>query len=199
MLIGLGHRARQGKDIAGQAIVDFYNNRRAEFGFNRPELLEKFNVSNQGKFDKQYPEARIFKFAEALYEVCRNEFGMQEKDGSLLQKVGDGRREQFGHDYWIKQLAPKIKTYKGIAVITDVRYLNEANWVKALDGHVVNVSRLNLDGTPFVTTDRDPNFISEVQLDGFNYDYYIKAKTGQSAWVAEQAITLAEYLRGLES
>ena len=191
MLLAFGHRARQGKDTAGEAVVDYYNKRRATAFAHLSS-----NVCTREDIDRLYPEAKLFKFADALYEVCRNEYGMTTKDAPLLQKVGDGRREQFGKTYWIDKLSAKIDAFKGIAVITDVRYTNEADWVNARGGHCINVRRLHPDGTPFVTTDRDPNFISEVQLDPYNYEFYIMSK--YAAYTADAAITIAEFIRGWE-
>ena len=185
MLIALGHRARQGKDTAGEAIVDFYNNQRQ-------------GAIKHGYFlPARHLEAKVFKFADELYRICREDCGMTVKDPTLLQTIGDGRRIKFGIDYWINKLDPKIKAFKGIAVITDMRYTNEADWVKSLGGHTINARRLNEDGTPFFATDRDPNFISETQLDDYNYDHHIVTKS--AAETAEIAITIAEYIRGLET
>jgi hypothetical protein len=113
----------------------------------------------------------------------------------LLQKVGDGRRNEFGLTYWIDKLAVNLNKFNGIAIITDVRYTNEADWVKAQGGYVIKVERLNQDGSVFIMDDRDPNFVSEVQLDGYNFDAYIRTKF--AALTAEQAITTAEFFRGL--
>lgn len=186
MILAFGHKARQGKDTAGEAVVDHF-------------MVQRFNgtVSGLKNADIVYPKAEIFKFADELYRICKEEYGMKEKDAPLLQKIGDGRRQEVGLDYWIKKLAIKMASFNGIAVITDMRYTNEAEWVKSSGGLTINVSRLNQDGTPYFAKDRDPNFISEVQLDNWNYDYYIKAKTGDAALVAEQAITIAEYIKSL--
>ena len=196
MILAFGHKARQGKDTAGEAVVEFYNTR-------RKCALVHYGVckTNNAKeaFAALYPEARIFKFADELYRICREEYGMTEKDAPLLQRIGDGRREQFGHNYWINRLADKVVNFKGVAVITDVRYTNEAQWVENIGGHCINVRRLNENGTPYVAPDRDPNFISEIQLDGYNYEYHIVAKTGQAALVGDLAITIAEHIRALES
>ena len=186
MIIGLGSKARQGKDIAGEAIVNYYNNRLA--------AAEKhFGSVSEDK----YPKARVFKFADALYKVCREEYGMKEKDARLLQKIGDGRREEFGLDYWINQLRPELEKFKGVKIITDVRYINEADFIKSLGGYTVQIFRLTEDGTPYITNDRDPNFISEVQLDNYNWDFKLINSHGHIALLGEQAITLAEYLRQL--
>ena len=182
MIIGFGSKARQGKDTSGEAVVHYFN--------------QQYNWAIEHDVKAPKP-AKIFKFADALYRLCREEYGMTEKDPLLLQKIGDGRRQEFGEDYWIKKLAESIKAFPGHAVITDVRYTNEADWIKTQKGFVVNVTRLNLDGSPFVTTDRDPNFISEVQLDNYNWDAYIKVREGDVALTAETAITTALYFESL--
>jgi hypothetical protein len=182
IIIGLGNKARQGKDTAGEAIVSYFNGKR--------EHQRKLGLK------VATPEARIFKFADALYKVCREEYGMKEKDAFLLQKVGEGRRNEFGLNYWIDQLAISMAEFNGIAVITDMRYTNEADWVKGRGGFTIQVTRLNEDGTQYIAADRDPNFISEIQLDSYNYDAYIRSKS--SVLTAELAITHAEYFRALK-
>jgi len=100
-------------------------------------------------------------------------------------------------NYWIDQLEKSMVGFNGIAVLTDMRYTNEADWVKSKGGLTVQVSRINEDGSQYISDDRDPNFVSEVQLDNYNYDAYIKSKN--PALTAELAITHAEFFRGLKS
>jgi len=183
ILFGLGNKARQGKDTAGLAICDYYNRKR--------------DIQAEHDLPFTVPEARIFKFADALYKVCREEYGMVGKDARLLQQVGEGRRNEYGLNYWINKLEQSMAGFKGVAVLTDMRYTNEADWVKSKGGRTVQVTRLNLDGSQFISGDRDPNFISEVQLDSYNFDAYIKSK--DAALTAEYAITLTEYYRGLKA
>lgn len=169
LFLAFGNKARHGKDTAGEAVVRYFN--------------------------VQGVPARVFKFADAVYKMCREKYGMTKKDGRLLQTVGDGMRQEKNPNFWIDQLEQEMNLFDGVAVITDMRYTNEADWVKNSGGWVVNVSRFNEDGTLFVTTDRDPNFVSEVQLDTYNYDFYIKSKNGQSDLVARQAIQVAEFVQ----
>lgn len=184
MILAFGNKARHGKDTAGEAIVKYYEDQR--------ELCLRHRLRTLP------PMAKIFKFADALYQECREQHGMTEKDPALLQKVGDGNRQKYGDRYWIDKLAESIKKFGGYAIITDVRYINEANWIKSQGGFVVNVTRLNPDGTPFVTNDRDPNFVSEIQLDNYNWDAYIKVREGDVALTAELAITTAVYFSQLK-
>ena len=83
-----------------------------------------------------------------------------------------------------------------IVIATDMRFLNEADMIKKLGGYTVQVNRLNVDGTPFVDTARPANHVSEIQLDGYNYDYKITVKTGDLPLLEEWAITLVSFLRG---
>lgn len=168
MIVGLGHKARQGKDSAAEAIYDYY--------------CPAFS-----------PKVRIFRWADALYRVCREEYGMSGKDAPLLQRVGEERRQKFGEDYWINQIAVEILNFRGIAVIADTRYTNEGDWIHEHHGYVIDVIRMNADGTRYITDDRDPNFVSEVQLDNFNFDAYIKSKSAELTGIL--AVKTVEYLR----
>ena len=141
----------------------------------------------------------LYKFADALYKECRDNHGMTEKDAPLLQRVGSERRSENPR-YWIERAFAQVDAEKpDVAVFTDIRYQNEAAEVKERDGFVINVSRLNRDGSPYVDPSRSAAHPSEVDLDGYLFDFYIKAYTGEVALVQEQAITIAEYTRGLKS
>ena len=167
LVIGLGHKARQGKDSAAYAIQDY---------------ARRFSL----------PEVRIFKFASALYQECEEHHGMIGKDAPLLQRVGLERRKQ-NENYWVERLKFSMGNFKGIAVITDVRFKNEASFIKADGGFLVNVTRISDNGTPFIATDRPADHPSETELDDYNWDAYIKTKTGQQALAAEIAITQFNY------
>jgi hypothetical protein len=183
LLLAFGHKARQGKDTAGKGLFDYYDKKR--------QLALRHGL-------RVVSAVGIYRFAEALYEEARQFHGMTEKDAPLLQRVGSQRRAEDS-EYWVKKVFEKIAyDLPQIAIITDLRYQNEAAAVKAHNGYTIKVERLNEDGTPYFATDRPANHSSEIDLDSYNFDYYIKAKTGQMVWVEQQAITLAEMLRGLE-
>lgn len=169
LLIGFGNRARQGKDTAAEAVKHWMTHTGADF-----------------------PEVRIMKFASALYDTARKEYGMTEKDAPLLQRIGQERREQNPR-YWIDRLFFDNKNFHGISLISDVRYLNEAHEIRSRGGYLINVRRLNEDGTPFITDDRPADHPSETELDGFNWDGYITTKTGQEALTAELAVTMVNF------
>src|SRR6266478_9255126 len=117
IIIGFGNKARHGKDTATAAIVDFYARQNALRFQHLGKVLGTRAVRHG--------------WADSLYQIARDEYGMKEKDSSLLQKIGHSRRAEFGEDYWIKKLVAKIKPEDDIVVIPDCRYWNEAEWVKA--------------------------------------------------------------------
>jgi hypothetical protein len=121
------------------------------------------------------------------------------KHPKLLQWWGtDYRRTYYGEDYWVKKLFTSIPSNTDIALVSDTRFPNEAAGIKQRDGYTINVQRLREDGSAFYSDDRPVDHPSETALDGYNWDFYIKTKEPHAALTAEQAITLAEYLRSLK-
>ena len=180
LILGFGHKARQGKNVAADAVVDYYTRKREIYG------AMGYNI-----------KAQSIGFATALYEVCRNEYGMRVKDAPLLQRVGMERR-QLDPDYWIKRAFAAIKPMTDIILIPDLRFVNEAEYIKAQGGYLVDIKRLNADGTQHIAQDRPADHISETALDGYNFDFHLVNSHGHQALLAEQAITLVEYLKGLK-
>lgn len=181
-IFGFGNKARHGKDTAGESVVAHYGERQRD--------LYKLYGSAFKPFD-----VRLYKFADELYRECRELHGMTEKDAPLLQRVGMARREE-DKDYWVNKTFAKITAERpDIAVITDTRFPNEADAIVNAGGVTVNVTRLNLDGTPYVADDRPADHPSETALDNYPWDYYIKAYSGEVALVEQLAITIVEFAR----
>jgi hypothetical protein len=146
-IFGFGHKACHGKDSAAQHLIESF-----------PAYVKRFA------------------FADALRCYCRVEYGMTTKDAPLLQRVGIEMRAKkptvwIDAVYW--QL---VENAPPVAIITDVRFENEANFVKALGGVLVRLERLNReDGMLYQATDRDPNHISETALNDYPWDHTIQA------------------------
>lgn len=185
LILGVGNKARHGKDTVAEALLEHYNH------------IRNTMYKHLGSIPKSVPVIAQFRFAEALYQECRDLHGMTEKDAPLLQKIGASRRAE-NENYWIDKVLKKIPSNLDIAVISDVRYLNEAKAIKAIGGYLINVTRLNPGGTPYVADDRPANHPSEIDLDNYDWDFYIKVHSGETVILAEQAITIVEYLRNLK-
>ena len=89
--------------------------------------------------------------------------------GVMLQKLGTEVGRQIHPDAWVRSLAQHYKPGVSRWIIDDVRFPNEADWIKAQGGVVIR-----LEGDPGcvrATTSRDTNHPSETALDdytGFN-------------------------------
>lgn len=159
-VVGLGHRARNGKDTVANVLVDVLGSR-----------------------------ARRFSFADGLRAYARIAHGMTHKDASLLQRVGGdvraGKDPFIGgsKDTWLTPVIWAIAEWDAeatgtqIAIVTDVRHVNEAEMVKALGGKTIRVRRYNEDGSPFIDPSRDPNHPSEVDLQDYAWDLELGASS----------------------
>lgn len=118
------------------------------------------------------------------------------KHPKLLQYWGTEYRRNQDKNYWINRLFDQIKKDNiGIALVTDVRFKNEAFEIENRGGYTVNVTRLNADGSKFVDPNRPADHPSEVDLDDWNWNFRLVNSHGHQALLAEQAVTLIEYLR----
>ncbi len=116
-------------------------------------------------------------FAHSLKEAARTIFGMTEEhtDGALkeemlpiwgltprqiMQQLGtEAMRGTFGDEVWIKSLFTRAAAVE-YAVISDVRFLNEAQAIRNRGGILVRIERAGL-----ISTDTHP---SETALDDFD-------------------------------
>lgn len=96
----------------------------------------------------------VLAFADHFKIDCISKYGAEynkvygEKDfktRKLLQKVGtEEGRNKYGDDIWIKTLDNWIKTLnsRGVErfIISDVRFENEAKWIKSCNGKVIKIN-----------------------------------------------------------
>jgi hypothetical protein len=148
-VIGLGHKARQGKNTLAKMIIS--------------------EAVKRGMYGREIA------YADALRAFARV-LGMRQKNARLLQSLGTNVMREINQDIWIEILNEVIWEFKGenlpLVVVTDVRFPNEAQFLK--DNHqatIIKVTRLNKDGTIFQAPDRDPFHPSETALDSWDFDY----------------------------
>ena len=168
-LVGLGHQARQGKDLAADAIV-------AAFG----------------------ADARRFAFADAVRALARVEYRMTAKDAPLLQQIGVGRRN-IDPDIWVRTVAWAIADWMadrngrpGVAVIPDSRFPNEARFIRAHQGLLLRIVRYGADGQRFVASDRPATHISETALNAGDFTATIDNLQGRPERMQQQAVQLVQ-------
>lgn len=150
-IIGIGYKARNGKDTVAKAI-------HGELPYT----------------------SVIVSFADELKALARS-LGMTTKNGEFLQKLGEAMRVLDPDYWIKKVELKLAELKPEIAIIPDMRYQNEFKWVVDCGGLVVKVVRLTEAGEPWITNDRPHNHISEIDLDAVPdeaWDYICRAMNG---------------------
>lgn len=150
-LIGFGHKARQGKDLAVKLLAEVFPGRVARVAF-----------------------------ADALRAVSRVEHGMTVKDAPLLQRVGLKARARDPL-VWVRAAAWAIAELDAeadapfLVCIPDTRFQNEAAFVRAR-GITCRLERFTPAGERVVAADRPADHPSEVDLDGYDWQHTVRAR-----------------------
>lgn len=149
LLVGLGHKARHGKDTVAMNIH-----------CDMPR------------------HTRLYSMASALKGFARV-LGMRAKDGPLLQVLGTDVLRRLDPNIWIDILHAQIEEEAPrVAIIPDIRFPNEAEWIKAHGGFVVKIARWTKHGGPWVAPDRPADHPSETALDDYPFDDFYNVVDG---------------------
>lgn len=138
-IIGLTGYARSGKDVSGKIITDTLGHTRFAFADPIREsllLLDPFVCGAvrfgealamcDGDWDKLKANAAFGKEVRRLMQIFGTEVG----------------RNLFGYNVWIDQLERRARAAGADAVvITDVRFDNEAEWIRENNGWVIEITR----------------------------------------------------------
>lgn len=180
-LIGLGHQARQGKgEVAAYwkslqpklTVYAFADELKLYCKEHHDELEPLWQLANQTQQKPGWKEDPIY--------GCT----------AILQWYGTNVARKADPDVWVKALDTRLsRENPEIAVITDVRFPNEAEYLREKGGFLVKVVRLNKDGTQYVDPQRDPNHASEIALEGYeDWDYVIEVKEDDFRGLKAKAI-----------
>lgn len=171
--IGVGHRARQGKDSFCRAIQKgFPDYDIGVYGFS--DDLKKEVNGRELEMCIQY--GVIFDMNPDLTDPFCN--GPHGKQPYLLQFWGQKRRQEDAF-YWIHKLDQRIQADSPqFALIKDLRQMNEYGYIRSKDGLYVKVER---EG--YVATDRDNNHPTETALADVEPDVHIKATSPEDLQV----------------
>ena len=171
LIIGLGHRARQGKSTAALAFVE-------ACPIATDVRLVAFGDALRREVDKMARQTGGFhNLLELLREVyaapswVRAEF--EGKQRTILQWWGTDYRRKQDPDYWVKRLVESLAGLNpDVAIVQDMRFPNEADAIKGMGGVVIKVTRL---GAPDVSVHEHA---SEAALDNYRgWDYHLQART----------------------
>jgi len=160
MIIGLSGYARSGKDEVAKILVEEYGYTRIAFADKIRDLLLQTNPQVRDGFRiENVVGAYGWDQAKVLFPEIR----------ILLQSLGVAARNTFGELFWVNQalnfshpLDHVVNNY----VVTDVRFTNEADKIKLMDGQLWRIKRPGIE--PVNT------HISEREMDGYKVDKILK-------------------------
>lgn len=195
IIIGLGNKARHGKDTVCKHYIDTYGSeldiRRYAFGDTLKTefyqllldpLAPFWNVTPRGwpgYLELPHPRVVFVSEQEKIEWVNTHKRVL----GPFLQFYGTEYIRGINPFYWVNKVWAKIRADKPvIAVIPDMRFMNEFLFVKANNGFTVRCVR---EG--FVDPTRDPNHPSETELDRAAWDFVITAQDGDVATLLSDA------------
>ncbi len=154
MIIGISGYARSGKDTVASFLVEEHGFKRLAFADPIKEFTLKINPIIEGQLRLQdVVQMYGWEVAKSKEEVRR-----------LLQETGMAARIMFGEDFWVEQAfagADPSEDY----VISDVRFPNEADYIRDLAGAVWRINRWGV--API------NKHASEVAMDMYPFDYVI--------------------------
>lgn len=166
MIIGLGNKARQGKDEIASILS-------REYGFLVVHFADplKLECAQAWGWNEHHKNIMAHQAIPSMRGGLLDKNGKFHRfgDNSLLQFWGSFRRAE-DKDYWVKAAFRNLHSDK--IVVADLRHLNEAEYIKSRGGLTVRVQRV-MNGCQFISNDRDPSHQSEVELDGYQFDFNI--------------------------
>jgi hypothetical protein len=172
IVIGLGHKARQGKNYVANYMVEanpsiklyaFADELKLYCRENHDTLLAQWQLAQQTKKMPAQKDDPIYGYTP------------------ILQWYGTEIARKADPNVWVKKLASRIETEKpDMAIITDVRFPNEADFVKSYEkGFLVDVIRRKADGSQYLDPSRLSTHPSEVALDDYEgWDFIITERDG---------------------
>lgn len=174
LLIGFGHKARQGKDTAAGAVFDALPFECVVRRYKYADALWceiKKVIRECGTLKELVTYGFLDDNREYVIHVpdwVKSEAG---KPRTFLQWWGTNYRRAQDPDYWVKRMAEVLdKAPPEVGLITDVRFPNEADFIKSRGGYLVKCVRTT---KPDVAV---PAHDSENMLDGYTgWDFTIQA------------------------
>jgi hypothetical protein len=147
LIIGLGHVKQSGKDTAANALVTWKAANPFAPRFRKVAFADALRAVALGAdpiIDGPRPGLGVLRLSDVItpnsesWEEAKKAFPEVRR---FLQALGtEGVRNNLGSDVWVRALFDHVGLGENV-VIPDVRYVNEAEAIKARGGIVVRIDR----------------------------------------------------------
>lgn len=160
MIVGITGYARSGKDTLAKSL-------RLRHGFHRIAFADKLKELALGTdpiiyWDKHY------EFPVSLSSLVASLGWDRAKEypevRQYLQRLGDHCRNTFGDDVWIRATLATLHSLQDAGhhiVYTDVRYPNEADFIRSKGGLIIKVVRPGVQPANNHVTEKNVDLIQE--------------------------------------
>lgn len=178
-IIGLSGKAGSGKDTLADILAT--NSRFIKMSFAKS--LKEMSI-------KYFGIPRDMAFSSIKEPIVRQ----------VLQGIGQCFREEVDRNFWIDKLEEEILLMKSISeekriIITDVRYINEINWIRKKGGKLVKIERQNP-----IDLGKYAQHSSETEMDKYvNWDYNILNIDNPNLWLGNLKTCAENLLKNLYS
>lgn len=130
-IIGFGHRRQRGKDSAATYLADNYGFAHDAFAHSLKEGIGRgvFGLSD----DQLYGPQHIKETLDPFWQLTPR---------YILQHAGtEAMRHAFGADIWVRTMLRRAHHREVPTVVSDMRFISEADAIKDNDGFVIRVDR----------------------------------------------------------
>lgn len=142
-IIGIAGCAQAGKDTVADLLHDHTGERIVHFADALRDLAEKLDpLISEPPFDGVMAWPKPLSHFARTHDYAWIKEYTNYRD--VLVRLGAGAREAISPRVWISALDERTESWTGF-LVADVRYANEANWVKACGGEVWYVIRPGFD------------------------------------------------------
>ena len=212
VVVGLGFKARSGKDTAAAAIIKA---RSADFDVRRYAFADALKREVNAAANEAGGMFALFNDLQVRGAGLPNGKRIQlpewvkydpnpdmsdplcplGRQRTLLQWWGTEYRRAVNPFYWVLALEQVVfQERPQFALITDMRFLNEFLWVKhKMSGHTIRFDRVG-----FSDVNVNPTHASETELERAAFDYTIVAEDGNVSELASDAVTVFDMIVGQE-
>jgi hypothetical protein len=182
MIISLSGKKRSGKTTVANHLIAKHGFLEVSWAYPLKEIIGKqlFGLT----------EDHLYGPAEIREEVIK-EWGMSPRE--ILQVVGtDCFRKHICEDFWVRAGLKVVRKHLSEGntdiVVSDSRFVNEVEAIKELDGHTIQVRKIekNPANKTFVNLDKKRAAIadtakhtSETALDHYEFDYILQSFAGE--------------------